>query len=145
MALPSQIEIQCGGDRRLLTGLWLVWLAALLSTLAYAQLMPLALQLISFTLLIASLPRASSRSMKPQHLRLHASGSLSCGELRGRWSSNTWRNPWYTVIRIQTGKQQWWAWISVSRNPPDAWRRLGIWCRYSPQQSPGMAGFDHSS
>ncbi len=142
MALPNQIEVQSGADQRLFVGLWLLWLAALVNTLVYVQVMPFVLQVFSFALLILSLPRGNSASLKRQYLRLHASGSLSCDELQGRWSSNTWRSPWYTVIRIQTEKQLWWAWISASKNPPDVYRWLGIWCRYSPQQPADMAGKD---
>jgi len=143
MALPSQIEVHSGGDMRLYVGLWLVWLAALLNIVIHWQAMALALQLVSFALLMLSIPRRSVPSLKAQKLRLHASGNFSCDESQGRWHSNTWRNPWYTVIRVRTEDKQWWAWISASRNSPDVYRRLGIWCRYSPQQSAEKTGTRH--
>jgi len=143
MALPSQIEVQSGGDGPLFVGLWLIWLAALVNMLVHAQAMPLALFAVGACLLILSIPRPSFPSLKLQHFQLHATGNVTGVEMQGRWHSNTWRSPWYTVIRIRTEKQQWWAWISASNNSPDAYRRLGIWCRYSPQQSAEVSGTSH--
>ncbi|HKX55881.1 MAG TPA: protein YgfX [Xanthomonadales bacterium] len=135
MSLPSQVELQSGGDRRLLAGLWLVWLAALSAVLVHAQRMPGVLLIAGAVLLLLSIPRADSPSLQTRHLQLQSNGSVSYGDLYGQWHRNTWRSPWYTVIRIQTSHSHWWAWISARNNSPESYRRLGIWCRYSPQQS----------
>lgn len=139
MALPNQIEVQSGGDRRLFLGLVVVWLIALVATLINAQRMPALLLVACVALLLWSVPRSSSHSLQPRRLRLQANGSVTFGDWHGRWNANSWRNSWFTVIRIRTDQSQWWAWISARNNLPQDYRRLGIWCRYCPQQA-GKAG-----
>ncbi len=134
MALTNVLELQSGSDQRLRLGLWLVWLAALLSVAVHAQRMPLLLLLISAVLLLLALPGFKSPALKHQRLQLHADGKIIYEHFQGRWHSRIWRSPWYTVIRIETGQQKWSACISSANNSADVYRRLGIWCRYSPQE-----------
>lgn len=134
MALPGLIKVQSGGDPRLWAGLWLIWLAAAVTTLVNAARQPALLSMASVVLLLWALPRVSA-SLQPRQLQLQSNGSVSYADGHGRWSTNTWRSPWYTVIRIRTDQTQWWAWISARHNSAEDYRRLGIWCRYAPQQT----------
>jgi hypothetical protein len=133
MTLPSQIEVQSGGNACLTAGLWLVWLGAVSAILAHAHRMPVMLLIAGTVLLLGSIPRTFSASLQRRQLHLQANGSVSYGEMHGKWHSNTWRCSRFTVIPIRTDKTHWWAWISARNNLPENYRRLGIWCRYSPQ------------
>lgn len=139
MAFPALIEVRTGPDRRLKLALWLIWFGALCSLLIHAFTLPLPLLLAGGLMLCWSVPRRSLSAMQIRDLKLHADGRVCCGDLRGNWQAGIWRSPWYTVISVQTGKRHWQAWISVTNNTADDYRRLGIWSRFAPHQTPKTA------
>ncbi len=134
MALPTLIEIHTGPDRRLRLELWAIWLTALGSLLLNAPRMPLPLLIIAIIALGWSAPWRTSLSLQGHRLQLHANGTVCYGEAHGNWEPDIWRSPWYTVVSLQIGKTRWRAWISAANNTPDAYRQLGIWGRFSPQE-----------
>jgi len=134
MALPKVIELKAGPDRRLTALLWLVWLGALVSSLLHLGKMPMLLWPVCAGLLLWSIPWPKASWLKVQRIDLYANGQASCGELQGRWHSQPWRSPWYTVVPIKLGNHKFRACISATQNSANDYRRLSIWCRYSPQE-----------
>lgn len=135
MALPSQIEVNAGPDRRLHLALWVIWSGALSSLLMHASQLSLLLLLIGLATLWWSIPWRRWPSLQSQCLRLNANGLVCYGATQGHWQSNIWRSRWYTVINIHTEKEHWQAWVSAANNTADDYRRLGIWSRFSPRDN----------
>jgi hypothetical protein len=134
MAASTLIEVHSGSGRWLHLALWMTWFCATVSLLIHASRMPLLLLLTGGVTLWWSAPRKSWPSLQVRRLQLHANGLVSSGETHGYWQPAIWRSPWFTVISIRSGKEQWRAWISAANNTADDYRRLGVWSRFPPQK-----------
>jgi len=137
MALPTRIELKTGAGYQVFLGLWLLWLTALASVAAHAARMPVWLLLASAGLLFGSVPGKFATGLQTRRLMLYSNGLAQWGEEQGLWQANTWRSRIFTAIRLQSGQRRSYVWIDSRSNHPDAYRQLGIWCRFSPQQ-PGL-------
>lgn len=142
MALPSRIELCSGVSQRLRLGLRLVWFTALINLALQAERAPLSLLLISGLLLLWSWPGNLSAGAQTRRLVLHVNGLAQWGDEPGEWQRNTWRTRWYTVIRFKSAQRNEWLWISAHQNHAETYRRLGIWCHFSPR--PPAAGVNDS-
>ena len=143
MGLPSLIEFQSGADPCLRVVIWASWMAGCLALCLNVSVMHPVIGLACMLAAAASFPLWTLRSLHQRYLKLHADGTVSLSPGHGRWSPNTWRTRWYTVIRIQSGKRKWHAWISARNNSPDDYRRLGIWCQFLPMDA--ATGFDQET
>ena len=134
MGLQSAIELYSGPDRRLKWFRCALWLAALVVFLLNADRMPVVIILPVLLMLAYSWPGIQRQQNTMQHIVLYPDGKAMDQQGEGSWSREIWSSPWYSVIRFRSRNRTRLYWICASCNTADDYRRLRVWCRFSPQQ-----------